>query len=136
MNNEKKTIFRIIIFSSLAISAIIGITFYLYFNTENEIPVCGTKSPEFVYGTESTPPEKLEGKKIFNSNCAACHKLDSKSNGPALRAIDSTKYWKMFARKNSEIDTTKIKQFGIDFHKSNYPNLTEEDLENIYLYTR
>ncbi|MFK7748831.1 MAG: c-type cytochrome, partial [Kordia sp.] len=29
------------------------------------------------------------GKALFNANCAACHKLDSKSTGPMLRNIEA-----------------------------------------------
>ena len=31
------------------------------------------------------------GKKLFNANCAACHKLNKKAVGPALRGV-SAKY--------------------------------------------
>ena len=35
------------------------------------------------------------GKKIFNANCAACHKLDKKSIGPALEGVSEkrTREW-------------------------------------------
>ena len=29
--------------------------------------------------------DPVNGKAIFNANCAACHKLDKKMTGPALR---------------------------------------------------
>src|SRR6476660_4064896 len=31
--------------------------------------------------------DPVQGKAIFNSNCAACHKLDAKMTGPALRGV-------------------------------------------------
>ncbi len=31
------------------------------------------------------------GKKLFNANCAACHKLNKRAVGPALRGV-SEKY--------------------------------------------
>ena len=31
--------------------------------------------------------DPAKGKELFNSNCAACHKLDAASTGPALRGV-------------------------------------------------
>jgi cytochrome c551/c552 len=31
--------------------------------------------------------DAAKGKEIFNTNCAACHKLDAKATGPALRGV-------------------------------------------------
>ncbi len=31
--------------------------------------------------------DPAKGKELFNANCAACHKLDAKSTGPALRGV-------------------------------------------------
>ena len=33
--------------------------------------------------------DPVKGKELFNSNCAACHKMDAKMTGPALRGIAS-----------------------------------------------
>ena len=33
--------------------------------------------------------DPVKGKELFNSNCAACHKLDSKMTGPALRGVSA-----------------------------------------------
>ncbi len=136
MNIEKKIIYRILIFSFVIITVIIGMTFYFSSDKKNENLSCGNKSQQFYCGTESTPAEKLEGKNIFNSNCAACHKLESKATGPALRSIDSLKYWKMMKQVNVNIDTTKSNKYGLEYHQSFFHNLTKEDLENIYLYLK
>jgi len=37
--------------------------------------------------------DNQKGKAIYNANCAACHKLDAVSTGPALRNV-ATKYQK------------------------------------------
>lgn len=135
MNIEKKSIYRILVFSSVIIAVIISITFYVSSNKKNENLGCGNKSPESICGTESNSPlEKQAGKSIFNSNCAACHKLDAKATGPALRAIDSVNYWKMMTQISVKIDTTKTNQFGLEYHQSYFQNLTKEDLENLYFY--
>jgi cytochrome c2 len=31
--------------------------------------------------------DAVKGKELFNSNCAACHNLDKKMTGPALRGV-------------------------------------------------
>ena len=31
--------------------------------------------------------DPVKGKELYNANCAACHKLDAKSTGPALRNV-------------------------------------------------
>ncbi|NOQ91567.1 MAG: c-type cytochrome, partial [Flavobacteriaceae bacterium] len=31
--------------------------------------------------------DAINGKKLYNANCAACHKLDKKLIGPALKGI-------------------------------------------------
>ena len=33
--------------------------------------------------------DPAKGKKLFNANCAACHKLDAKMTGPALRNVEA-----------------------------------------------
>ena len=32
--------------------------------------------------------DSAKGKSLFNANCAACHKLDKKMTGPALRKVE------------------------------------------------
>jgi cytochrome c2 len=31
--------------------------------------------------------DPVKGKELFNAQCAACHKLDAKATGPALRGV-------------------------------------------------
>ena len=31
--------------------------------------------------------DPVAGKALFNANCAACHKMDKKATGPALRGV-------------------------------------------------
>jgi len=76
-----------------------------------------------------------EGKEIFNSSCAACHKLDSKSTGPALRGVDSLVFVKWIIGKNHKIDTTKIEDLGIDYHQTMFTEyVKEKDLQLIIKY--
>ena len=39
-----------------------------------------------LYGQEGDP---VKGKALFNANCAACHQLDKKMTGPALRYVET-----------------------------------------------
>ena len=92
------------------------------FNCQISVPFCGTSSPEL---TEN----QSEGKEIFNCSCAACHKLDAKSTGPALRNKDSLVFVKWMIEKNHKIDSTKIDKLGLDYHRTMFKDyLNEENL--------
>ena len=39
-----------------------------------------------LYAQEGDP---AKGKSLFNANCAACHQLDKKMTGPALRNVET-----------------------------------------------
>ncbi len=124
-----------LLFSSIVIIVLIlGITIYIIkVNVPSNLG-CGTVDPKSFCGTEKLAENTKEGKDIFNSNCAACHKLDAKSTGPALRATDSITYWKWLIVER-KIDTTKIDQWRIDYHHSMFSkSLNEEDLKNVYQY--
>ncbi len=98
----------------------------------------------FSFSQETTPPEVLAGKKLFNSNCAACHKLNKKSVGPALKGV-SEKYdieWIYKWVKNSAavIKSGDAQAVAIweEFNKSPmtaFPQLSNEDIDNIIAYT-
>ncbi len=84
------------------------------------------------------------GKELFNSNCAACHKLDGKATGPALRDVASkhNKAWLYKWIHNSADliksgDAVAVKLFE-DNNKipmSAFPQLSEADIDNIIAYT-
>ena len=94
-------------------------------DTKTNLEFCGTKNSE----TAS------EGKKIFNTTCAACHKLDADMTGPALRNVDSIVFNKWLNNKNYQINETRTKQFGIDYHLDlSNKNFKESDLKMIYAY--
>ncbi len=135
MNIQKKFIYNVLLFSSVIIIVIVCLTLYLSFY-QNTNPSCGTRSDVFICGTETISEESQAGKTIFNSNCAACHKLDAKATGPALRATDSIKYWKIMTQNRIKIDTTETNKFAKEYHQSFFQNLTKQDLENIYSYIK
>ncbi|OIV42310.1 c-type cytochrome [Flavobacterium johnsoniae] len=122
-----KTIRQILTLSISIIILIIGIILYRIIfkappDPNYKIPVyfCGTSSPEL-------EENEYKGKEIFNANCAACHKLDAKSTGPALRNIDSLVFVKWVIDKNHKIDSTKIEKLGLDYHRMKFKDLINED---------
>jgi len=119
-----------ILFSSITlIILLVGIILYLIttfkdpqpdLNCQIPVPFCGTSSPKL---TEN----QSEGKEIFNSVCAACHKLDAKSTGPALRNLDSLVFVKWMIEKNHKIDSTKIDELGLDYHRTMFKDFINEE---------
>ena len=89
-------------------------------------------------------PDPLAGKKLFNANCAACHKLKKKAVGPALKGV-SAKYdkeWLYSWIKNSSamIKSGDAQAIAIweEYNKSvmnNFPQLSNQDIDNILAYT-
>ena len=84
------------------------------------------------------------GKALFNSNCAACHKLDAKMTGPALRNVTDRHDtdWLHAWIKDSQAmvkagDAAAVKVFE-ENNKSimtSFPQLSTQDIDNILAYT-
>jgi len=84
------------------------------------------------------------GKALFNANCAACHKLDAKMTGPALRGVTDkhSNEWLHKWIKDSQAliksgDAAAIKVFE-ENNKSvmtAFPQLSTADIDNILAYT-
>jgi cytochrome c551/c552 len=81
---------------------------------------------------------------LFNANCAACHKLDAKATGPALRGI-AAKYemaWLYKWIKNSseliksgDPQAVKVYEENNKAVMSAFPQLSNADIDNIIAYT-
>ncbi|WP_394759368.1 c-type cytochrome [Flavobacterium sp.] len=88
--------------------------------------------------------DAVQGKALFNANCAACHKLDAKMTGPALRGVTAKydKAWLYKWVKNSSAliasgDADAVKVFN-ENNKSvmtAFPQLSTADVDNILAYT-
>lgn len=88
--------------------------------------------------------DPVKGKELFNANCAACHKLDAKSTGPALRGVaakhDKAWLYKWIHNSSEMIkagDPVAVKLFE-ENNKSvmtSFPQLSEGDIDNILAYT-
>ena len=87
--------------------------------------------------------DPVKGKELFNTNCAACHKLDAKMTGPALRGVGDKydKEWLYKWIKNSSDlikagDAKAVKVYE-EYAKSNmtaFPQLSNGDIDNIVAY--
>lgn len=96
------------------------------------------------FSTISFAQDAAKGKELFNSNCAACHKLDGNSTGPALRGVverhDVAWLHKWIKSSSSLIksgDAAAVKLFN-DWNKvvmNDFPALSDEDIDNILAYT-
>src|SRR6476620_266419 len=84
------------------------------------------------------------GKALFNANCAACHKLDAKMTGPALRGVagrhDMAWIYKWVHNSSAMIksgDAAAVK-LSTEYNGSvmtPFPQLSEGDIDNIIAYT-
>lgn len=84
------------------------------------------------------------GEALFKSNCAACHKLDKKAVGPALRGVGELfdRQWLYKWIRNSQAlvqagDATAVKLFEENnkLIMTPFPGLSDQDIDNILAYT-
>ncbi len=85
-----------------------------------------------------------EGKKLFKSLCASCHKLDRKLIGPALGGVEERRendWLKAWIKNNAELrasgDADAIAIFE-EYNGSNmtaFPQLSDKNVDDILYYT-
>ncbi|MGS2741501.1 c-type cytochrome [Sinomicrobium sp. M5D2P17] len=94
-----------------------------------------------LFGQEGDPDR---GKQLFNSNCAACHKLDQKMTGPALAGITDKRdrewlhKWiknNVAFRKSGDPDAIAIYEEFNGAAMNIFPQLSEQDIDDILAYT-
>ncbi|QIJ89237.1 Molybdopterin oxidoreductase subunit, predicted [Mesoflavibacter sp. HG96] len=94
--------------------------------------------------------DPVAGKSLFNANCAACHKLDKKMTGPALRNVEERlaesegldREWLYAWIKNSpaliksgDAYANKIYNEYGGAAMTPFPQLSNADIDNILAYT-
>jgi mono/diheme cytochrome c family protein len=88
--------------------------------------------------------DAAKGKEIFNANCAACHKLDAKMTGPALRGVSAkhSKEWLYKWIKNSQelikSGDAEANALWAEYKPSvmnSFPQLSTADIDNVIAYT-
>ena len=104
----------------------------------------------FISFTHSQDDDPIKGKALFNANCAACHQLDKKMTGPALRNVETRLYedegldrvWLYSWIRNS----SALIKSGDDYANriyneyngaamTAYPQFSDQDISNILAYT-
>ena len=84
------------------------------------------------------------GESLFKANCAACHKMDKKGVGPALRGVADKfdRDWLYSWIRNSSAliasgDATAVRLFEENNKAvmTAFPGLSDEDIDNILAYT-
>ena len=101
-------------------------------------------SSTFFLDLTSQEPDIQKGKSLFNSQCAACHKLNRKLVGPALKGV-SAKYEKewlySWIKNSSALIKSGDEQAVAIYEEYNkvamnaFPNLSNDDIDNILAYT-
>ena len=88
--------------------------------------------------------DPVKGKDLFNSNCAACHKLDAKMTGPALRGISArlTNEWLYKWIRNSQemiksgdAEAVRVSKEYNGSVMTAFPQLSNADIDDIIAYT-
>jgi hypothetical protein len=121
-----KRINQILFSSIIFIVFLVGLIFYQIYKPENL--GCATPDrPKEFYGNSNLTENIIEGKNLFNSNCAACHKRYGTSTGPALAEIDSLVFIKWLTNKENKIDSSKVELNGIDYHKMVFSKTLDEN---------
>ncbi|MHA3789043.1 cytochrome c3 family protein [Flavobacterium hauense] len=133
---------RILLFC-LAFSLSFSITSYA-----QEAAAPAAAAPATADAAAAAPAEgagdPVKGKELFNTLCAACHKLDAKSTGPALRGVadkhDRAWIYKWVANSSAMIkagDPAAVKLFAENNNAvmTPFPQLSSGDIDNILAYT-
>jgi mono/diheme cytochrome c family protein len=88
--------------------------------------------------------DPVKGKELFNSNCAACHKLDAKATGPMLRGIASKHDMPWLYKwihnssaliKSGDAAAVKVYEENNKAVMTAFPALSEADIDDIIAYT-
>ncbi len=84
------------------------------------------------------------GRKLFNANCASCHKLNKKSTGPALAGVEerrSNEWLKAWIKNNAALrasgdaDAIAIYEEYNQANMTAFPQLSEKQVDDILYYT-
>ncbi|MCL9806554.1 c-type cytochrome [Flavobacterium amniphilum] len=143
---ERKFLNRLLLLSGLILVAAASLFFYCYFNPQRKIPGCGTdEEPLPVCGNGPSSPEKLRGKEIFNTNCAACHKINAMTTPDFIKnvfeKIPNEQYFDLFITNEDSLlkakhpRATKLQEEFPNGFRHNF-KLSKEEIENLKLYIK
>jgi mono/diheme cytochrome c family protein len=127
----------------------LSLTFSLTSLSQNATPAAPAATPATATAAPAAPAatgggDAVAGKALFNANCAACHALDKKMTGPALRGVTGRHakdwFYGWIANSSAMIkagDADAVKLFN-ENNKSvmtAFPQLSKQDVDNILAYT-
>jgi mono/diheme cytochrome c family protein len=132
----------------LLFSVALMLTLSFTSSSQNAAPATPAVTPATITpapaATATAGGDAVAGKALFNANCAACHALDKKMTGPALRGV-SAKYdmpwlYKWINNSSALIKSGDAKAIKIyeEYNKSvmtAFPALSTTDIDNIIAYT-
>ena len=94
------------------------------------------------YSQDVDEARQKEGRKLFKSLCASCHKLDKKLVGPALGAVEERRensWLKSWIKNNAEFqkvnaEAAEAAQYSATAMNA-FPQLTDKNIDDILYYT-
>jgi mono/diheme cytochrome c family protein len=132
---------------NLILSLAFLLTFSLISSAQTPAPAASMAAPTAT-ATAATPVatggDAAKGKEIFNANCAACHKLDAKMTGPALRGISPrlSNEWlykwihnSSAVIKSGDAEAVRVSKEYNGTVMTAFPQLSNGDIDNIIAYT-
>jgi Cytochrome c len=129
---------RFLLFTAAIIIAITSLFTYFCYNPSNQNAGNTKTSPESFCGTVSTAPEKIKGKNIFNSNCAACHRIDAKGDilRNALKKFPSDQFFYNYVTAEDSLlqDHEKLSMTSNIMFEGDYNhhfNLSQNEIEEL-----
>jgi cytochrome c2 len=125
------------------------LTFSLNSLSQNATPAAPAATPAMATAAPAAPAasgggDAVAGKTLFNTNCAACHNLDKKMTGPALRGVTGRHakdwFYKWIANssaliKSGDADAVKLFAENNQSVMTAFPQLSKQDVDNILAYT-
>ena len=96
------------------------------------------------YSQEVDEARQKEGRKLFKSLCASCHKLDRKLVGPALGKVEERRendWLKAWIKNNAELRASGDRDAVAIFEEYNgssmnaFPQLSDQQIDDILYYT-
>lgn len=137
MTNKTQIKVSYIIVFIIIISSVI----YHFVSFEEKVLGCGT--PDYIdYAGNYLNESEIEGRKLFKTLCASCHKLDKKLIGPAL-ANENLKFDYFFEftineenlLNSANLQAKKINNDYKEFtYNHSFTQLSQENIKTIYNY--
>ncbi|WP_299272361.1 cytochrome c [uncultured Psychroserpens sp.] len=110
------------------------LTYFVLKNQETNLGCATEDIRKGACGTSGFNESGLEGRSLFNTNCAACHSLYRVMTGPALKDVGK-KYDSLTIIKFLHGEKTAIINKDYDNNCMVFKNLTNEDILDILKYT-